>query len=157
MFGVIFYTRTARLGQSRVVSTGLLLAALALPLGGCAGLGLPFDEAGAGTQASLSRPAHAIPASAILTEQTDPSDWEMVRRTAEGAPQNAGRFDWANPTTGSAGNVAIAADQPESLCRAFVVTINDMRGIRRYRGQACQAADGHTRLAGVVADDATLL
>jgi hypothetical protein len=32
-----------------------------------------------------------------------------------------------------------------------------MRGIRRYHGQACQAADGHTHLTGVAADDATLL
>jgi surface antigen len=157
MLAALFYTRRTRLGQSRVLSRVAVLATLAIPLGGCAGLGLPFDEAGAGSQASLNRPAHAIPAAAIVVNQADPSDWDMIRRTAEGAPQTAARLDWSNPTTGSAGSVAIAADNPESLCRAFAVTISDMRGIRRYHGQACQAADGHTHLTGVAADDATLL
>jgi hypothetical protein len=157
MLGALFYTRRTRPGQRAVPGRVVLLLAAALPLGGCAGLGLPFDEAGAGSQASLSRPARAIPAAAVVVNQADPSDWEMVRRTAEGAPQAAARLDWSNPTTGSAGTVAIAGDKPESLCRPFAVTISDMRGIRRYHGDACQGADGHVRLAGVAADDATLL
>jgi len=157
MLAAVFYTRRGRQDQSAVLRRIALLAALALPLGGCAGLGLPFDEAGAGAQASLNRPARAIPAAAVVIDQDDPSDWEMIRRTAEGAPQIAAKLDWSNPASGSVGTLAIAADKPESLCRPFAVTLSDMRGIRRYRGDACQRADGHTGLAGVAADDATLL
>lgn len=157
MLGAFFYTRRAAPGQSAALPRVAVLALLALPLCGCAGLGLPFDEAGARSQASLNRPARAIPAAVVVVDQADPSDWEMIRRTAEGAPETSGRFDWSNPETGSAGNLAIAADRPESLCRAFAVTISDMRGVRRYRGDACQAATGHIRLSGVIADDATLL
>ena len=157
MLGAFFYTRPARPGQSGILRRVALLAALAMPLGGCAGLGLPFDEAGPGPQASLNRPLGAIPAAAVVSEQVDPSDWEMIRRSAEGTHATAGRFDWSNPVTGSTGNLAIAADRPDSLCRPFAATISDMRGIRRYRGQACETAAGHTRLAEVVADDATLL
>ena len=156
MLAAVFYTRRSRQDQSAVLRRVAILAVLALPLGGCAGLGLPFSEAGAGAQASLSGPARAIPAAAIVV-QNDPSDWEMIRRTAEGAPQIAAKLDWSNPASGSVGTLAIAADKPESLCRPFAVTLSDMRGIRRYRGDACQRADGHTGLAGVAADDATLL
>jgi len=157
MFAAFFYTRAARQGQSRFFGRIALLAALAASLSGCAGLGLPFDEAGAGSQASLSQQPRAIPAAAVVVNQADPSDWEMIRRTAEGAPATSARLGWTNPVTGSAGSISIASDHAESLCRAFAVTISDMRGVSRYHGDACMSANGHTRLGGVVADDATLL
>jgi hypothetical protein len=37
-----------------------------------------------------------------------------------------------------------------------VTTINDVRGIRRYRGQACVTPNGRAQLRNVTADDATL-
>ncbi len=152
------YTGQDRLKQPLVLARGLVLGALVLSLGGCAGLGLPFGEAGAGPQASLSNPARPILASAVIVDQADPSDWEMVRRTAEGAPTAASRLDWENPTTGSSGTlaIAVAVAKGPTDCRAFAMTINDMRGIRRYRGEACARPDGRTQLTSVVADDATL-
>jgi len=68
MRAAFFYTRRIPSGQSAALSRIALLTLLALPLGGCAGLGLPFDEAGAGAQASLNRPARAIPAAAVVVE-----------------------------------------------------------------------------------------
>ena len=152
------YTGQGWMGQRSVAARGIALAAIALSLGGCAGLGLPFGEAGAGPQASINNPARPILASAVVADQADTSDWEMVRRTAEGAPVAASRLDWVNPTTGSSGSlaIAVATGKGDTLCRAFATTINDMRGIRRYRGDACAASDGRTQLTGVVADDATL-
>jgi surface antigen len=157
MLGAQSYTGRGRPCQPSVLARGLALAVTLLSLGGCAGLGLPFGEAGAGPQASLNNPARPILASVVIVDQADPSDWELVRRTAEGAPLAASRLDWVNPTTGSSGSlaIAVAAAKGGTLCRAFATTINDMRGIRRYRGDACAASDGRSRLIGVVADDAT--
>ncbi|HVZ14795.1 MAG TPA: RT0821/Lpp0805 family surface protein [Bauldia sp.] len=132
------------------------MAALALSLGGCAGLGLPFT--GAETTASLTayngRAVQPILASAVVANQADPTDWDTIRRTIEGAPQG-GKLEWSNAITGSAGSLTVAADTGET-CRAFVTTINDVRGIRRYRGQACVTANGRAQLQNVTADDATL-
>jgi 17 kDa outer membrane surface antigen len=142
-----------------VAMRGLALAVITLSLGGCAGLGLPFSEAGAGAgKLASGNGARPILAKAVVTDPSDPTDWETIRRTAEGAPVAASRLDWVNPTTGSSGHLAIAVGVPKdtTVCRAFATTINDMRGIRRYRGDACAAPDGRTRLTSVVADDTTL-
>jgi len=135
---------------------GLVLALMTLSLGGCAGLGLPFGEAGtAGRLALAGGSVQPILAIAVVTEQADPADWDTIRRTIEGAPTAAARLDWNNAITGSAGSIAIAADKG-GTCRAFATTINDVRGIRRYRGEACVAPDGRSQLRTVVADDTTL-
>lgn len=153
------YSGPGRLCQSIAVR-GVALVVIALSLGGCAGLGLPFGEAGAGPGklASAGNGARPILASAVVADPSDPADWEAIRRTAEGAPVAASRLDWINPISGSSGHLAIAvgARKDATVCRAFAATINDMRGIRRYRGDACAAPDGHTRLTAVVADDTTL-
>ncbi len=39
----------------------------------------------------------------------------------------------------------------------FATTVNDLHGIRRYRGGACEMQGGRLQLRGIVADDATLL
>lgn len=146
--------------QSSNLLPGLTISLVALSLGGCAGLGLPFGEAGsAGRLASNGGPAKTILASATVTDQVDASDWETVRRTAEGAPEAASRLDWINPETGSSGRLAIAAaatDPDGVVCRSFATTVNDVRGIRRYRGESCVRTDGRSQLRGVTADDATL-
>ena len=46
---------------------------------------------------------------------------------------------------------------PDSVCRAFATTVNDLRGIRRYRGEACQTGDAGWRLTGIVPEDSVLL
>ena len=143
--------------QTSLAVRGLALTLIVLSLGGCAGLGLPFGEAGSGRLAQAGDPAKPILASAVVTDQVDPSDWEAVRRTAAGAPDAASRLDWVNPDTGSTGTIAIAANNGGALCRSFATTINDVRGIRRYRGDACVRPDGRTQLRSVIADDTTLL
>jgi surface antigen len=146
--------------QSSNLILGFALVLVGLSLGGCAGLGLPFGEAGsAGRVAARGETTKPILASATVTDQVDASDWETVRRTAEGAPAEASRLDWINPETGSSGRIAIAAaatDQDGVVCRSFATTVNDARGIRRYRGEACVRTDGRSQLRGVIADDATL-
>ena len=52
--------------------------------------------------------------------------------------------------------VAGITDQNGAVCRPFATTINDERGVRRYRGDACLRTDGRWQLNGVTADDALL-
>jgi hypothetical protein len=147
-------------GRARSTGVGLMragaIALLALSLGGCAGLGLPFGERGRAAHTASASASEPILASAVITDQLDPSDWETIRRTIEGAPQVAARVDWQNAITGSVGSVELAADS-DVVCRPFVATINDLHGIRRYRGGACHMTGGRLQLRGMAADDATLL
>ena len=69
------------------------------------------------------------------------------------------RLAWRNPDTGSAGTISAlsAAHARNGLeCRTFATTVNDERGIRRYRGETCLRANGRWQLYGMVADDAQL-
>ena len=136
---------------------GAAIALVALSLGGCAGLGLPFGERGAaGRMASAGVAIQPILASATITDQLNPSDWETIRRTIEGAPKSSARIDWNNALTGSVGSISLA-DSSKEGCRMFATTVNDLHGIRRYRGGACAMPGGRLQLRGIVADDATLL
>jgi len=139
--------------QTPVRLTAVLLATMAL--GGCAGLGLPFGGPGGGQLAANGGVPQPILASATVTNQADPSDWETIRRTIEGAPQGGSHLEWSNAITGSVGTIAVAADDGEA-CRAFAATVNDVRGVRRYRGEACLLPNGRAQLRAVTADDATL-
>ena len=145
--------------QSPSFVRGVAIVGVALALGGCAGMGLPFGEAGANRTAQARDPAKPILASATVIDRVDPSDWETVRRTVAGAPGTP-TYDlgWFNPDTGSSGAVAVAGitDQNGSVCRPFATTINDERGVRRYRGDACLRTDGRWQLNSVTADDALL-
>ncbi len=139
------------------LARGAAIALVALSLGGCAGIGLPFGERGTtGRMASAGAVVQPILASATITDQLDPTDWETIRRTVEGAPKAAARIDWSNALTGSVGSIVVAADSRDG-CRMFAATINDLHGIRRYRGGACAMPGGRLQLRGIVADDATLL
>jgi hypothetical protein len=135
---------------------GAAITAVALSLGGCAGLGLPFGERGTGRVAASGLVVQPILASATIADQLDPSDWESIRRTIEGAPRTASRVDWSNAITGSVGSIVLAVDSKDG-CRMFAATINDLHGIRRYRGGACLVTGGRLQLRGILADDATLL
>jgi surface antigen len=148
--------------QSPPFYRGVAAAVVALSLGGCAGLGLP----GGGELITGSIPANrsVTPTlvSASVVDRVDPSDWETVRRTVAGASPTAGvsRIEWSNPDTGSSGTIAgldVPTDRKGQLCRSFATTINDSRGIRGYRGDACRRTDGRWQLYGMVPDDAKLL
>ncbi|HET7715141.1 MAG TPA: RT0821/Lpp0805 family surface protein [Bauldia sp.] len=128
------YFRTAALG------------ALALTLAGCSTTGVDNTYTGS-----------IVPAAA--TGGVDPSDWETVRRTLAEMGAEVLDLAWRNPRTGSSGTVTAFSAQPraDGTCRAFVTTVNDYRGIRRYRGEACRAGNADWRLTGIVAEDSLLL
>jgi hypothetical protein len=160
MFGRAFsYNGVGHLRQSPFVPRAVAAALLALSLGGCAGTGLPFDEATSSHLAANGDSARPILASATVADRVDPSDWEMVRYTLAGASKGpAPSLDWLNPDTGSTGTITTTATAIEGkyLCRSFATTVNDLRGIRRYRGEACAPEGGRLQLRGVTPDDAAI-
>jgi surface antigen len=101
----------------------------------------------------------SITVEAAAVDQVDPSDWEAVRRALAGVSQDAevSRIEWSNPDTGSTGTIAtldLPVERSGTLCRPFATTVSDVRGVSRYRGEACRRADGRWQLFGVIADDA---
>src|SRR5437016_12901108 len=133
------------------IAAGLVLT---LTIAGCARLGLPMNEAAEGID-----PMHtASLVKATVSDRVDPSDWSAVRQTlGQISPRaEAGTtIDWWNDLTNSSGTVGTltaATTHNGSLCRTFAATINDLRGIRRYRGEACRGGDGW-QLSGVTHDD----
>jgi surface antigen len=158
------YIGSGRQRQSPPFMRPVAVALLAAALGGCAGLGLPFESAS--NQKMTTGSIHKVSAKTVSTKvggNVDQSDWETVRRavaTIAGKEATSDTVDWRNPDTGSTGTIAIlggvTAANDES-CRNFATTINDMRGIRRYRGEACRMTNGRWQLFGVLADDSQLL
>jgi hypothetical protein len=121
--------------------------------GGCAQLGLPFE---AGSMATGG--ARGL-VQAAVTDGVDPSDWEAIRQTLAGIGDTEGDLNWRNPKTGSTGTLTAmnAEPRPDRTCRAFATTISDLRGVRRYSGEACLPNGGRWQFTGVVPDDTTLL
>ena len=105
----------------------------------------------------------SLPVPAKPKEGVDPSDWEAIRLAFAGskaAPASNVDIDWSNPQTGSAGTItplAFAETKAGGLCQAFATTINDTRGVRRYRGEACMEASGRWRLTSATPEDGKLL
>jgi len=124
------------------------LVAATLVLGGCssASLGDYARDDAIGTAASSG------------VASVDRSDWDTVRRTLAQTPvEQAARQPWSNPRTGSSGHVTVLALADDEACRPFATSVNDQRGIRQYRGDACLRNDGRWELLGISADDALLL
>jgi surface antigen len=153
----VSYTGQPQCRQPPVLSIAAAFL-LALSITGCARVGLPFSEASAGR--APVRGASLV--SATISDRVDPTDWLTVRQTIGRIPANAvagTTIDWRNTLTNSDGTVSVltaAATRKGTICRSFAATINDLRGIRRYRGEACRGADGW-QLSGVAPDDGTLL
>jgi surface antigen len=100
-----------------------------------------------------------VRATVAVAASVDSSDWEAVRRTIAALPAGpTPTVDWSNPDTGSTGALTVGATAAgkDTLCRAFVTTISDPHGVRRFRGTACRGIDGRWQLKGVVPDDALL-
>ncbi len=152
------YTGSSKASQWSPLVRLVAVAAIAASLGGCVALLPPLDDT-ASVAGVSNETTGSISTAASLVDQVDPSDWEAVRRAvAAVSPQTATtRVEWSNPDTGSTGTVATLArpvEQDGTLCRSFATTVNDMRGVRRYRGEACRRSDGSWRLYGMIADDA---
>jgi hypothetical protein len=129
------------------VAVALALAA-AIALSGCARIGL-----GEGRAARASKPAPTL-----VTDRVDPSDWKMVKNALAQLPEpgvSGTEMAWQNPQTGSDGTITALSAMAKGggpICRAFSTTVNDPRGIRRYRGQACKI-EGDWQLTQVTVDD----
>jgi surface antigen len=135
------------------------IVALLAALGGCSSVGVPLGEGKSGRLANQRPPAEAVQTAATVIDQVDPSDWETIRRTVAAASEAVSHtLTWRNPDTGSNGSIAVlpAITTAGSLCRSFAATVNDIRGIHRYGGEACLRTDGRWQLHGVTADDLVL-
>jgi surface antigen len=153
------YTDVSRRRQLARVAAALTVMASAAGLTGCAGMGLPFGGLDRTTTASIRPASTQAVADATFINRVDPTDWEALKQTIAAAPATAtGDIDWSNPITGTTGAVSVAAIARvgAASCRTFTTTINDVRGARHYRGQACAAGSGMVELRGVAADDLTV-
>lgn len=108
--------------------------------------------------------ARPVPVARTVVDALDPSDWEHIRLVAAttlSTAQQGEVIDWTNAATGSNGTVTATGearrDAAAGLCRPFSLTVSDLRGIRRYRGEACRSQDGMARLIGMLPEDAALL
>jgi surface antigen len=153
------YTGSAKRRQIATLVAVGGLSFLAAGLSGCATGSLPFAPPLLPQMTSISGETVGSITTQALIESVDASDWEAIRRTIAAAPAGETKsLDWSNPDTRSTGalTVGVAAEIAGSgaLCRTFVTTVSDPRGVRRYRGQACRETDGRWHLKGVAADDA---
>ncbi|MBN8998323.1 MAG: hypothetical protein J0H54_02750 [Rhizobiales bacterium] len=117
----------------------------------------------AANDAALGYGPEAAPPKSVI-DGVAPSDWERVRLFAAtnlAQAKDGEVLDWTNADTGSNGTMtAVASSRQEPggrQCRAFALTISDLRGIRGYSGDACRSADGMWQLFDVSADDRALL
>lgn len=141
-------------------------------LAGLTGCGLtPFgndgiDSTTTGSITPAATPAPAAPVKPLPTvvDSVDPSDWEAIRdlaaRRLDGAP-NGVALDWSNPDTGNSGTIAALAGAKSRdsglACRPIALTVSDVRGVRRYHGNACRVTADFWQLSDMTADDKTLL
>ena len=140
------YTHRAGERQSLPYFRAAILGGLALAAAGCSSTAIDPTQTGSVVRASV-------------TDGVDPSDWETVRRTIAEIGEDAFDLAWKNPKTGSSGTVTAMAPESraDGVCRAFATTVNDLRGIRRYRGEACRSGNAGWRLSDVVPEDSVLL
>lgn len=153
------YTGVGPKRQSPGLAKAVAIALLAAALGGCSSVGVPFGEGKSGRLAAQKPRAQTVQTAANVIDQVDPSDWETIRRTVAAASETASHsLTWRNPDTGSNGAIAVlpAISKAGSLCRSFAATVNDIRGIHRYGGEACLRTDGRWQLLAVTADDSLI-
>lgn len=151
------YIGEGRVRQSPPLVRPIAAIVLGAALSGCAGLGMPFGEVA--DQNLTTGTVQKVSSRGKVSQ----SDWDAVRQAvAKAAADNtsATPVNWRNPATGTTGTITIhrgvsATNDPN--CRNFATTINDMRGIRQYRGEACRSDKDDWQLYGVLADDSKLL
>jgi hypothetical protein len=138
-------------GRARLVKRLPMLPVVAL-LAACSGPAdnfspPPIDPL---TTASISD-GPAISISAI--------DLDSMREAIRGslAVLTGGTIFWSNSESGSDGIIEFAADDAAETCRPFAATVSDLRGIRRYRSEACPGSDGAWDFAEITPEDSVLL
>jgi surface antigen len=151
------YIGEGRTRQAPPFVRAVVIGLTVLSLAGCSRLGMPFGGSDPDPQ-----PTGAIRVAAKVTDSVDPSDWEAIRRAVATAPidgSDSQGINWSNPDTGSSGLITAypaIAEKSGSLCRTLATTVNDVRGVRRYRGEACQRTNGRWQLLNIAADDSKL-
>ncbi|MCC6984370.1 MAG: hypothetical protein IT535_13965 [Bauldia sp.] len=138
-------------GGRRLVKPMPVLAALAL-LAGCSGPGNQFARA----------PVDPVTTASITSEPgTSISliDLDAMRQAISGslAVLAGGTVFWSNSESGSDGIIEFATIESEASCRPFAVTVSDLRGIRRYRSEACPGSEGGWDFAEITPEDSVLL
>lgn len=155
------YIGENRIRQSSVLVRPLMAGLLAACLGGCGALGLPFG--GGGGDRDLTTGSVGKTSAKSDSKVVAQSDWETIRQSIAQAEANdalSQAMAWSNPATGSTGTLTVLDTVPptnDPNCRNFQTTVNDLRGIRHYRGEACRMAENRWELFGVLADDSKLL
>jgi surface antigen len=153
------YIGEGRLRQSAFVRLAAI-AFYSVALCGCTALGMPFGEAAVDRSATTGSIEKVSSTGSGTVAQ---SDWEAIRQSIAHAAADdtlSQALAWRNPKTGTTGTLTVldtvtATNDPN--CRNFQTTVNDTRGIRHYRGEACQTSKDRWELYGVLADDSKLL
>ena len=152
---------TAPLFVVLCVACGALSGCALMPFGND---GVDHVTTGSISPAATPAPLPAAPTMppAIVDALAD-SDWQAIRAKAASdlpAAANGAELDWSNLDTGNSGTLAPLSDpRPNGAlsCRAFALTVSDVRGIRRYHGDACQSASDAWQLFNMTPDDKKLL
>jgi surface antigen len=156
-----FYIGARRPRHSAFAAIALGLFA-AVTLSGCGAMTVPIVQAAANGRFNAAPANRPLLAAAKVSDGVMPGDWEAVRRAIASVPASEARsaLAWADDETGNTGALAIAAasEKNGALCRGFSTTVNDLHGIRQYRGEACRrGGDAGWQLSGVSPDDSALL
>jgi surface antigen len=158
-----FYIGEGGMRQSPSLVRPVVIILLSAGLCGCASLGLPFGEGAVDRGLTTGGIENVEKVKSKGQGKVAQSDWEAVRQSIARAAfdQSLGTaLAWHNPQTGTTGTLTIldtitATNDPN--CRNFQTTVNDTRGIRHYRGEACRMTKDRWELFGVLADDSKLL
>ena len=140
--------------RTRYPHGALLALIVAVQVGGCSGLTLPFgDEPVAVTGTTERTPQFA--ASSGLTDEDLIAIGSALHRADE--RRSVDDVTWANPASGSEGRItrfARVVGPGGSECRSFSTVVNQVDGVRAVTGIACRNADGPWTVEGLAPMDA---
>lgn len=91
------------------------------------------------------------PPAAVSADPEDASDETTIRNAVSSVPaaeMSGGRIPWANPGTGSRGEITEVREYRvgAALCRGFVATRESYAGVALHSGEACLESGGGWRM-----------
>jgi len=147
-------TTYSALRRARYPHGALLALLVAMQVGGCSGLTLPFgDDSVAVTGATERTPQFAVASG--LTDEDLIAIGSALRRADE--RRSVDDVTWANPVSGSEGRIirfARVVGPGGSECRSFSTVVNQVDGVRAVTGIACRGAGGPWTVEGLAPMDA---
>jgi 17 kDa outer membrane surface antigen len=144
--------QTPALAWGRDIGTGrlcgFLLICMVSGVSGCASNNV---LASAETDPSLITGSIAKPKQAATVQPQAASDEVTIKNAVSSADLKAmgkGGISWANPATGSTGQISQVSEykQDESLCRRFTTSRQSFDGVALYHGDACLDFTGTWRM-----------